>query len=183
MSRTHVLLGEAEVGKFHVTLSVQQHVFGLEVAVHYAVGVQLAERRQHLGCIEPGGVLIELLGELLLQVEEELAALAVLEHKVKVAVGLEGRVELDDERVATKFLQHLLLRERVHHLLALQQLALVQRLDHVHALGFAVSGQRHLTREGAAANDLEQLEVVRVDGGDGFALGAYRAANDCGAGV
>ena len=49
------LLGEAEVGDLQVSVSIEQQVLGLQVAVNDGAGVEVVERRHNLGGIKEWG--------------------------------------------------------------------------------------------------------------------------------
>ena len=145
-----VLLREPEVGQAHVALVVQQHVFGLEVAVDDVHLVQVLEREHDLRDVEAAARLVEL--ALAAQVEEELAARAVVEHEVELVGRLERVVEPDDERVHDAA-EHVALRLGVLDLVALDDVGLLQHLHRVDAARVALA-HLHDLAEGALADDL-----------------------------
>ena len=73
-----VVAAEAKVRDVHVALGVEQHVFGLEVAVHDVDRVQVRERAHELGGEEAHHGLGE--DAEALEVEKELAAAAAGER-------------------------------------------------------------------------------------------------------
>jgi len=90
---------EVEVGEHDVAVVPDQHVLRLEVPVHDPQHVQVLHGEQHLGDVEPGGGLGEVLAGLLLAERVEVAAAAVLHDEAVELVGLEVSVERGEEGV------------------------------------------------------------------------------------
>lgn len=93
--RLQALLGQAEIGDFHVALVVEKHVFRLQVSVNDAVLVQTAKSFHQLSCVEAGASLAELL--VLPQVVEKLSSVQEVHHEVELGRRLKGVVKLHDE--------------------------------------------------------------------------------------
>ena len=93
------------------------------------------------------------------EVEVELPSVDVLGDEVEPVYGGEGVLELQQERVLG-LLQHVLLRERVRHLLLLDDDLLLQDLDGVQVVGRLLAAEDHLA-ERALAEGLDELEVFQ----------------------
>lgn len=81
-------LGEAEVGQPYVTLTVQQDVLGLQVAVHDFFGVEVLDGAHDLGGVEEADGIAEAAAAA--QVAEELAAGHVVHQHVEEALVVVG---------------------------------------------------------------------------------------------
>ena len=79
-------------------MRVHEHVLELEVPVDDEVAVEVVEREEELGGVEPGARLREGLG--LAEMVEEGAARVEVGDEVEARLALEGEAEADDERVA-----------------------------------------------------------------------------------
>lgn len=88
-------LREPEIGDLDVTFVIQEYILRLEVPVDNVQAVQVLDREQNLGGVEPRDVVRELDG--LSEVTEEFAAGDVLETHEEVRGRLEAGVEGDDE--------------------------------------------------------------------------------------
>lgn len=96
LSETHRVHphARAEVGQLEVAVLIQQHVVGLDVAVDEAHGVDGVQRQDHLGRVEPGPFLRDVVvhGEC-----DQVAAGHELHHHVEVTVVVEGTAQLQAE--------------------------------------------------------------------------------------
>lgn len=54
------LLAEAKICQFNMALTINKNIFWLQVSVHDTLGVKVLQRKDNLGCVEPGAVLVEL---------------------------------------------------------------------------------------------------------------------------
>ncbi len=106
--------------------------------------VQFVQRQRELRAVEARGGLGELLQAR--EVEEELAARRVVQHEVQLLLRLEGEVQTHNEGVVDGA-KHAALRARVLHLLALDDVRLVQHLHRVQLLVRLFAHQRHLRAE------------------------------------
>mmetsp|Transcript_7179 Transcript_7179/g.18724 ORF Transcript_7179/g.18724 Transcript_7179/m.18724 type:complete len:307 (+) Transcript_7179:97-1017(+) len=93
------LLRQVKVRQRNVSISAQQQVLGLQVAIHKSVVVKVLQRKEHLRRIKPDDVLAEPPLRLLLHDAEELAALTVLHDEAEALGCLERAVHRDDEGV------------------------------------------------------------------------------------
>ena len=146
---------------------------GRDAPVDDVEHVQVLERAEELGGVEPAPVLVEL--ALALEVVEQLSAVHCVDHQrqshkdgagarrteghdeVELVRVLERELEGDDERVVHER-EHGALREDVRDLArARGDVRLADRLERVHALGVLLADLHDLA-EGALADDLEQVE-------------------------
>ncbi len=150
------LLAEAEVGQPDVPLGVEQHVFGLEVAVDDVAGVDVLEGQHHLGRVEAGLVLDQRIA--LPNEVGEPTSLAELEHEEE-AFGTADRVEqLGDEGVA-EVGQHPAPGDHAVGVLLLLQRLLLQLLYRVGPSVAVLARQKYLCER--PLPDLRQhLEVL-----------------------
>ena len=81
---------------------IDQHVFGLEVSVHDAVGVDLVQGFHELGSVAPCQLRLER-GFDPHEVRQR-AEFAMLEHEEELVLVLKFRVQLYYKRFATEFL-------------------------------------------------------------------------------
>lgn len=88
--RVH-LHASAKVSQLQVSVSVQQHVVRLDVAVDEAHGVNGVQGHHHLGCVELGPLLWYIVGA---GEVNQVASWHVLHHHVEVVVILEGTAQL-----------------------------------------------------------------------------------------
>mmetsp|Transcript_4219 Transcript_4219/g.10213 ORF Transcript_4219/g.10213 Transcript_4219/m.10213 type:complete len:266 (-) Transcript_4219:435-1232(-) len=87
---------EPEIYQFdRVVIVHEDYVLGLQIAVHYALGVQVGERVEHLGH-EPGDDGLRVEGLPLVHVVEEVALPGRLEQKIHVIRVFKRAVHLDD---------------------------------------------------------------------------------------
>ncbi len=123
------LFAKAKVSEDNVPIRVQEQVLRLQVTVNNALRMQVAQGGRDLGGVEPGPRLGE--DALPLQVEEELAAVDVVEDKVELLPRLERVVEADEERVLEVLDEHVALGHDVVGLAALDDGLLGEDLDGV----------------------------------------------------
>lgn len=90
-------LGDAKISDLDVSIFVQQHVLRLEVAVHDIPAVEVLDGREYLRCEVASLVLAEL--PLIAHDVEQLAPLHVVHQHVDLGGGVEGEVQLHEERV------------------------------------------------------------------------------------
>ena len=107
---------KTEISKLDVTIGGDEHVFGFEVAVNDVLAVEVLEDEDQLGCIECGLVRFE--NAFFSEMGEELSARDVFHEEVNVFAVLVHAFEVDDEWVADRF-QDLVLVTDVVHLLRL----------------------------------------------------------------
>mmetsp|Transcript_19673 Transcript_19673/g.46797 ORF Transcript_19673/g.46797 Transcript_19673/m.46797 type:complete len:388 (-) Transcript_19673:448-1611(-) len=88
-------LRRAKVGHDQVPVRVEQHVFGLEVAVHDPSGVQPLDRKHQLGHVEPHFLLHE--GSVFVEQLEQVPAVVPVHEQVQPPVVVERTVQPDDE--------------------------------------------------------------------------------------
>ena len=132
--------------------------------------VQELERQSDFRDVEARRALEE--QPLVAQVEEELAALQVVHDEEELAVRLEGRLQPDDERVH-HLREDVALRAHVRNVVLPPQEGLRDDLHGVADARVLVPRQENAAKA-AAADDLEQLEVSRADGGLRRVAGAAR---------
>lgn len=110
LAEPHVLLAQSVVGDLDVPVEREEDVVELEIAgrasagaggredspVDDAVLVEVLERKQDLGRVELGTPRGELLA---LDVQHQVAARHVLHHKVDARLGLEARMQAEQEGV------------------------------------------------------------------------------------
>ena len=149
------LLCEAKVCDFEVSVSVQQQILRLQVAVDDVVRVQIVERKRDFGGVELGDGVGKALA--LAQQAEQLAALDKVHDHVQVLAVLEGAPEGDEERVLD-LLQHAALVVCVLDLLHLDHLRLLEHFDGVEALVVLGLHEVHAA-EAAGAEGALDLEV------------------------
>lgn len=89
--RVHFHTG-AEVGQLQVSVSVQQHVVGFDVAVDEAHGVNGIQSHHHLGCVELGPFFWHVIGA---GEVDQVPSGHVLHHHVEVVLVLEGTAQLN----------------------------------------------------------------------------------------
>jgi hypothetical protein len=151
---------QVEVREHDVAVLPDQHVLRLEVPVHDPQHVQVLHGQQHLGDVEPGGGLGEVLAGLLLAERVEVAAAAVLHDEAVELVRLEVRVERGEEGVVEEA-EDLALRLRAGHLVPADDGRLVHHLHGEEGPRGAELRQVHAA-DVAVAQALEQPEVGQV---------------------
>lgn len=85
----------------------------MSAPIHDMERVQVVQRAEELGRIEPAALFVE--AALVLEVVEELAAVDVREYEIELLRALEGELEWDDER-RCDLCEDGALRERVRDL-------------------------------------------------------------------
>ena len=152
---------QVEIGEHDVAVLPDQHVLRLEVPVHDPQHVQVLHGQQHLGDVEPGGGLGEVLAGLLLAERVEVAAAAVLHDEAVELVGLEVRVERGEERVVQEA-EDLALRLRAGHLVPADDGRLVHHLHGEEGRRRGAELHQVHAADVAVAQALEQPEVAQV---------------------
>ena len=122
---------DAEVGEPDVAIAVDQDVFGLEVAVYHILTVQMHQSKYDLGTVEFDVFLAEI--TFLFEMEEQVAAIDVLDYEKEVRGCLEGVVQVQYERVLD-LQQHLSLQYRAFNKLLLPVQGLL--LNNLHGIEF-----------------------------------------------
>lgn len=140
----HVELAQSEVAEGDVADVVDEDVFGLEVAVDDVELVQVLERAEQLGGVEPAALLVE--AALTLEVVEELATVDERQAQVQLLGTLKRELERDDERVVDLG-QHRSLGERVRHLAARDNVRLAESLERVDPTSVLLANLHDLAKE------------------------------------
>mmetsp|Transcript_114833 Transcript_114833/g.278751 ORF Transcript_114833/g.278751 Transcript_114833/m.278751 type:complete len:254 (+) Transcript_114833:448-1209(+) len=158
------VLGETEVYNLDVACLVDEQVLGLEVAIQDLARVQVVERVEHTRGVEAS--VADLDGATgALQAVEQLAALNQFEQHVQAMLVLVGLEHLQDERVADR-LQDALLVHDVRLLAQRHNLALLQHLQRICLLIGLVAHQLHPPKracsQGGALLQLLERDVRRV---------------------
>lgn len=168
---TDPFLRKPKVGETNVTFGGQQDVLWLEVAVgdgtrgkrklflmlratkmydnesldsnadvpvHNVQAVHILDGQNDFRRVEAGSVFRE--APFPAQVEEKLTTGAIVQHKVQLVFRLEGHVHAHDEGVLN-VPQHTPFRLGMFHLVALDDVVLVQHLERVDLVGFDLSDQ------------------------------------------
>mmetsp|Transcript_51914 Transcript_51914/g.110318 ORF Transcript_51914/g.110318 Transcript_51914/m.110318 type:complete len:289 (-) Transcript_51914:16-882(-) len=150
-------LAQTEVGNLDVAISIQEHVFRLQISVDDSQAVQVGDRAGGLGDVEASTALAEAARSA--EMVEQLTAWAELHDHVELLGGLEGVVEGDDEGVGDGF-QDTSLGLRVLHLVSFDDVLLAQ---HLHRVDFASAHMlhKHHLSIGPLAQDLHELEIVQ----------------------
>lgn len=87
-----------------MAFAVEDDILGFEVAIDYAVAVETLKGQDYLRCVETGSLFSEF--GLLAQMEEKLTTVKEVNHEVQSLWGLEGVMQLDNERVINSFQNH-----------------------------------------------------------------------------
>ena len=147
--------GQTEIGQLQVALRIKKHILWLEISVDDTVLMEMLESQGNLSRIKARPILVET--DLLAQMEEQLSTVEEVRHEVERLGRLEGVVQLDDERVRD-LLHDIPLDLRVLLLVRSDDEVFLEGLDCVDLLRVLLA--RHVDfAEGAAADDLEQLEI------------------------
>jgi len=99
-----------------MALSIEQNVFGFQVAVDDTLSVQIADGRGHFGTVEAGTMFTEM--TFALKVEKEFASVDVIEDKVEPLFRLKRRVQRDEEGMMLIVTQHVAFRHNMLSLVA-----------------------------------------------------------------
>lgn len=149
-------LGQAKVGHDNVTLFREEQVLGLEVAVDDASVVQVLQRQQDLGGVEADALLGE--AAVVLEVEEELATVHKVQHKVQLLVGLERVVQVDQEGML-QLGQDVPLRHRVLLLALGNDLCLLKDFHGIDFTGIFLPNLKNSPKT-SLANELQIVKIV-----------------------
>lgn len=87
-----------------MSLSVQEAILGFEIPVDEVARVQVLERDGDLDGIKPRSRFRETV--LARQVEEELAAVDIVDDQIELMLGLEAVSKADEKRVRTRLLEN-----------------------------------------------------------------------------
>eukprot|EP01139_Manchomonas_bermudensis_P005649 Amastigsp_a175486_287.p2 type:complete len:380 gc:universal Amastigsp_a175486_287:226-1365(+) len=156
LALAHALFAEPKVCDAHVAFVRDQNVLGLEIAVHNVEAVEVLERARQLGSVELTALGRE--ADFLLEMEEQLAAVDVVEDEIQLGVALERELEADNERVVDAPKDPLLCA-RVLDLVALDDGVLGEHLHGVETPCVFLRDEHHLA-ERAFAQNLEQIKAL-----------------------
>jgi hypothetical protein len=143
-----------------VALRVQQHVFGLYVAVHHAMRVEVLQGKHQLRKVHARRIFQQ--QPVLAQGVKQLATRAVVAYQKHAAARLERKAQRHDKGVPQPR-GNGRLRQRVRHLRLLLQKTLRVNLHGVHAPRRGVRHLQHLPKR-AAANHAEKDEIGGLRG-------------------
>mmetsp|Transcript_8424 Transcript_8424/g.21282 ORF Transcript_8424/g.21282 Transcript_8424/m.21282 type:complete len:302 (-) Transcript_8424:847-1752(-) len=90
-------LAETKVGDTDVATRIEENVLRLEVTIHDVERMQMRQSKSDFGSVEPNAFLTEF--ALLLEMEEEFTTVHVVKNHVEFVLGLEGVVEVYNERM------------------------------------------------------------------------------------
>ena len=120
--------------------------------------MQMLQRQHKLRNIKPRAILRK--PRLLLQMPKQLAAALKIRNEVQIGISLEAKFQTDEEGGVEGLLEDLALADGVGDLLLGDDLALGEDLHGVDALRVLFADLEDAP-EGAAADELEELEVAR----------------------
>mmetsp|Transcript_15773 Transcript_15773/g.24208 ORF Transcript_15773/g.24208 Transcript_15773/m.24208 type:complete len:314 (-) Transcript_15773:157-1098(-) len=135
---------------------VQQNILRLQIAINHIQRVQVTQRQRNLRHKYLGLLLGE--APFLLQMEKELTATIIIQHKIEFRFGLKCVSQMHQKRMLQR-LQDFALGIRVLHLMLGNQRLLFQNL---HGKYFAIVLLAHLHHfaKRAASNHLQKLKIV-----------------------
>mmetsp|Transcript_3869 Transcript_3869/g.8766 ORF Transcript_3869/g.8766 Transcript_3869/m.8766 type:complete len:266 (+) Transcript_3869:1063-1860(+) len=138
-------------------VGIEEHIFGLEISVDDLTRVEVLESGRDLRRIQHRS----LLGKTarVLQVEKELAAVAVVHHQIQLRWSLESEAQVDEERVV-RVLKGTALSLCVNHLVPLEQQLLAEHLHRIDLVIALLRFHKHYLAKRSLTQHLKALKVV-----------------------
>lgn len=149
-------LAQSKIDEANMALHVEQQVFGLEIAIHNVVVVQIAEGQHDFSGVEPSALFTEIV--VAREVIKQLAAVEVIDHHIEVQLGLKSVLEIDQERVINVF-QNLVLSHRVFHGIALDHVVFANDFHREDVTRVFLAHLKHFA-EAAFAHHCEDFKVI-----------------------
>src|SRR5882757_2488917 len=157
----HVQFAQPEIAERNVASIIQEDILGLQVTIDDVEPVQMFQRTEQLGGVEPAPVLIEL--SFPLQVIEQLSAVHKAHHEVQFVWGLERKFEGDDERVVHQSENGPLGKDMGNLSGARGDVGFSDRLESVYPLSVFLADLHYLT-ERTLADHFEKIESIYGEG-------------------
>jgi len=164
-------LSKAIVDKLEVTINANHNILGLKISVDDILGMQVLEDRSDLGTVELSLLGVEVSNSTV--IGEEITTREQLSSEVDVTVVLEISVVAESKRMVNSLEDELLVLN-VIHMLAVDDLSLLHRLDSVLLVGLSLQPADLHVSEGTFSKPVSETKVFCLLAiKDAFSLGSH----------